>query len=94
MDTILKLKCTRRFRDKYNNIVGYNLVDSSNNTYNVSAKQLKLAIKQNKVRVTNLSLTSNDKLVLTGKFEKQDTAKTSSDVSSIPSLALFCSYRY
>lgn len=76
----LKLKCLHKYRDKNSNIIGYGLIDIQGKPYKVSSNDLKQAIKQNKVQVVNLTLTSDNRLVdgATEKYHQQvaDQEKT------------------
>lgn len=55
--------CIQKFRDKRGNIYGYRLKDSSGNIQDVTPDNLKCAISKGHICVTNLKLTSNNKLV-------------------------------
>ena len=60
---MVNVTCTYRFRDKYNNVKGYRIQDSMGATRDISSGQLKLAIKNGRINVTNLTLTSDNRLV-------------------------------
>ena len=60
---MLKAKCIQKFRDKNNIIKGYRLQDERGNTMDVNPYQLKIAIKQGKIDITNLILTSDNRLI-------------------------------
>ena len=60
---MLKVTCTQRFRDKHNNIIGYQIKDKDGNVKNVTAESLKSAIRREIVAVDNLVLTSDNRLV-------------------------------
>lgn len=55
-------KCTTRFKDSKGNYV-YRVADFEGNLQNFRAKELRQAIKDGKIVVVNLSLTSDDRLV-------------------------------
>ena len=60
---MLKVKCTQKFRDKNNDIIGYRTVDQNGNMKDVSSESLKQAIKQGRLEVINLTLTSDNRLI-------------------------------
>lgn len=55
-------KCTAKFKDSKGNYV-YRLVDFEGNLQNFRAKDLRQSVKENKIHVINLSLTSDDRLI-------------------------------
>lgn len=59
----LKLKCLHKYRDKNSNIIGYGLIDIQGKPYKVSSNDLKQAIKQGRVYVVNLTLTTDNRLI-------------------------------
>ena len=59
----LKLKCLHKYRDKNSNIIGYGLIDIQGKPYKVSSNDLKQAIKQGRVQVVNLTLTTDNRLI-------------------------------
>ena len=59
----LKFKCLHKYRDKNSNIIGYGLIDIQGKPYKVSSNDLKQAIKQGRVYVVNLTLTTDNRLV-------------------------------
>ena len=61
--------CTTRYKDKNGVIYNYEL-KSATETINMSPDNLKLAIKTGTIQVSNLKLTSDGKLVKTGKTSK------------------------
>ena len=60
---MLICRCISKFRDNSGRIIGYRLQDFQGNSRDVVPEQLKQAILSNKVLVTNLTLTKNNKLV-------------------------------
>ena len=56
-------KCINKFRDKHNAIIGYRLKDTTGKCIDVTSDQVKVAIKNNQITVTNLTLTSDGRLV-------------------------------
>ena len=62
--------CSGKEKDKYGNILSYNLVDSSGNTIKVKAEALKVAMQNLKIDVLNLQITAanriNDKNIQNG----------------------------
>lgn len=59
----LELKCVHKFRKSSNAIYGYRLMDKSGKFYECTPEELKKAIKNNRVKVVNLKLTSDNKLI-------------------------------
>lgn len=70
---MIQAKCIEKFRDKQGKIIGYRLIDLNNQTQDVKADNLKYAIRDNKINVINLKLTSDNRLV--DHNEKQLTSK-------------------
>lgn len=66
-----QLKCVDKFRDKNNKIIGYRLLDIYGKTHDTKADALKCAISKNLIRVTNLTLTSDNRLVDTKEKQLQ-----------------------
>jgi hypothetical protein len=60
---MIKAICIKKIRDKNGNITNYILKDANNKTVKVGSDELKTAIKNNKIRIINLKLTSDNKLV-------------------------------
>ena len=60
---MLKVKCIQKFRDKNNIIIGYRIIDQNGNMKDISSESLKQAIKQRKLEVINLTLTSDNRLI-------------------------------
>ena len=60
---MLETKCIYKYRNKNGVIIGYKLIGKDNQKFDVKADALKLAIKNKKIYVTNLTLTSDDRLV-------------------------------
>lgn len=72
-------RCVDKIR-KGSKIVGYTLVDSSGEKRNIGADELKLGIKTGNISVTNLKITSDDRLIETKQehdFPLYDTCKYS-----------------
>jgi len=59
----MKVKCIYKFRNNTCKIIGYKIVDTSGNVKNVKAEVLKQLIKDNRIEVVNLSLTSDNRLI-------------------------------
>lgn len=68
-------RCVRRFRNKSNVIVGYRLIDSSGKTKDVGADALKKALRNNVIQVSNLSLTTDNRII---SLNIKDTIKKQS----------------
>lgn len=67
-----KVKCIQKFRDKNNNIIGYRLQDSNGSTRDVTPQQLKAVMKQCKLEISNLALTSDNRLIDKPINQEQD----------------------
>ena len=58
------LRCIEKYRDKNGNIIGYLLMDiNTYQTTQISSKELKNLIKRGKVKIENLTLTSDGRLI-------------------------------
>ena len=55
--------CVQKFRDKNNQIYGYRLKDSTGTVRDVKPEALKNAIRNKQIYITNLTLTSDNRLV-------------------------------
>ena len=60
---MVQATCIQKFRDKHNQIYGYRLRDNSGLTRDVKPEALKNAIKAGQIYITNLTLTSDNRLV-------------------------------
>ena len=60
---MLTVTCIQKFRNKQNQIYGYRLQDQQGNIKDVYSDQLKAAIRNNKIDIVNLTLTSDNRLV-------------------------------
>lgn len=60
---MITAKCIQKFRDKNNRICGYRLQDQQGYTKDVNSEQLKAAIAQKQIVITNLTLTIDGRLV-------------------------------
>ena len=60
---MLIVNCINKYRDKNNNIIGYRLQDKNGNEQDIKSNQLKQAIRDKRVEVKNLTLTSDNRLV-------------------------------
>lgn len=63
---MINAKCINKFRDSQDRIIGYRLVDYYGCIQDISADNLKHAIKYGKIHICNLTLTSDNRLVDTG----------------------------
>jgi len=70
---MLTATCIQKFK-KNNRIYGYRLQDSQGNTKDVYSDQLKTAIRNNQIAITNLTLTSDNRLVGTTEKQPQKTS--------------------
>lgn len=66
---MVQVECINKTRDKSGNITKYLLVDAKGFSKEMSARDLKLAIKRNQLYVNNLTLTKNDRLIDKAKNE-------------------------
>lgn len=62
----MKYTCTGRERDKNNNIIGYLLISDMGLHTTMKADELKEGMKAGTITVTNLKLTSNNRIISTG----------------------------
>ena len=62
----MEYECITKFRDKNNRIKGYRLRDKNGRTVEESAEKVKKAIECGNITVSNLTLTSDGRLVDTG----------------------------
>ena len=60
---VLELKCLHKFRKSNGVIYGYRLEDRNGNLYDYFPNDLKVDIGNGKIKVINLQLTSNNRLV-------------------------------
>ena len=60
---MIQAKCIQKFRDNSGNIFGYRLVDAQGQTRDFRSNELKNMISKGKLRVLNLKLTSNGRLI-------------------------------
>ena len=60
---VIDVKCKRRVKDKYGNIVYYVLQDNNGKEMNIKSSTLKLLMRCNKISVSNLRLSSNGRLI-------------------------------
>ena len=68
---MLQATCILKFRDKHNQIYGYRLKDTTGNTRDVKSEALKNAIKNKQIHITNLTLTSDNRLVDTNTSKQK-----------------------
>jgi len=69
----MKVRYIEKIKDKNNRIIGYTLLDQSGNKLTIKSDALKNAIRNNKIEVINLVLTSDDRLI--DNKEKSDSDK-------------------
>lgn len=74
---MVQAKCILKFRDKNGKIIGYRLQDPTGYIKDVLPEQLKKAINAKKIHITNLTLTSDYRLVDNGDIECKDTRSES-----------------
>ena len=75
---MLTVTCIQKFRDRHNQIYAYRLQDFQGNTRDVYSDQLKQAIRNNKINIVNLTLTSDNRLVSTTPTQSK-TSKISNE---------------
>ena len=75
---MLTVKCIQKFRDKTGKIYGYRLQDQQGITRDIKSEEIKQAIRSNQIKVINLTLTSDNRLVDT--TEKQQTQNNVSNI--------------
>lgn len=77
---VVKCKCIEKFRNKQGRIHAYRLQDNEGTIKDMVPEMLKIAIKENQITVTNLKLTSDNRLIdtkeQTVKQVKQEKALT------------------
>ena len=71
---VIQVKCIQKIRDKNDKIVGYLLRDANGKEQQLGADFLKAYIKNGDIVVTNLTLTSNGKLV-SKKTDEENNSK-------------------
>lgn len=60
---MIQAKCIEKFRNKQGKIYGYRLIDLNGQTQDVESNNLKRAIRDGKINIINLRLTTNNRLV-------------------------------
>ena len=83
---MIQAKCIQKFRNKQNQIVGYRLQDLQGNLKDVTPQQLKQAIQNNQINITNLTLTSDNRLINTTKQPKQTSQNQPKNKTSTPKI--------
>ena len=73
----MQVKCTKKFRDKHNKIIGYRIEAANGQAQDVKAERLKEVIASGNLNVINLTLTKDDRLV--DKTEKQPKSASVTD---------------
>ena len=73
---MLQVKCIQKIRDRNNRICQYELQDTDGNIKTVYAHDLKKAIRQGQVYVTNLTLSSDGRLIDSVPDVKEISAST------------------
>ena len=84
---MMKMKCIAKARDRNNQIVGYKLQDKQGSITIVKPEVLKSAIRAKKIEITNLTLTSDNRLIdttlKTHPLPKPQTAPKTKQISKI-----------
>lgn len=65
--------CVSRHKNTSNIIDGYRLKDNNGSVMNVAASELKRLISSKKIQVTNLKLTSNNRIIMASQVERRRT---------------------
>ena len=79
-------KCIEKVRDKNNVIVEYRLCDSNNMCLTIKPNQLKTAMKSNQIKVTNLKLTEDNRLIDNKQASTNKTAVAEATHIVVPEL--------
>jgi len=82
----MKVRCIGKVMDKNNRVIGYTLLDQSGNKLTIKSDALKNAIRNNKVEVINLALTSDNRLI--DNKEKSDPDKIRTILNRATSLGM------
>lgn len=69
---MMQVRCIQKFRDSTGKIYGYRVQDINGVTQDVRPENLKQAIRNNQIRVVNLTLTSDNRLVDSKEHILQD----------------------
>lgn len=69
---MMQVRCVQKFRDSTGKIYGYRVQDINGVTQDVRPENLKQAIRNNQIRVVNLTLTSDNRLVDSKEHILQD----------------------
>lgn len=77
-----KYKCTQKYRDKHGNIIGYRLVDKQNSIEDYAPEELKQSIRDKRILVSNLKLTSDNRLIDNEDYSDDPLAKAYHDTAS------------
>ena len=67
--------CVKRFKNDKGLIVGYRIMDKTGKSLNIASDRLKDEIRSNKIKVSNLTLTSDNRLMLTNGETWVDNGK-------------------
>jgi len=68
----MEVNCIEKVRDKNNRVIGYILIDQLGNKLKIKSGDLKNAIRNNKIEVLNLALTSDNRLIDSKEKKGQD----------------------
>lgn len=68
---MIQTKCIQKFRDNSGKIYGYHLIDLNGQTQDVRPEILKNAIAKGQIKVINLTLTTDNRLVDTTEKQLQ-----------------------
>ena len=60
---MLKAKCIEKIRDKNNHIIGYTIIGDDKKPIPVKSEKLKEVIRSGQIEITNLTLTSDNRLI-------------------------------
>ena len=85
---MVQATCIQKFRDKHNNIYGYRIKDTSGKTLDVKSDSLKNAIKNKQIHITNLTLTSDNRLIDVGESKNNAEYNTTDNKQTVVATAL------
>lgn len=70
---MIECTCVEKFRNKSGVIIGYRLKDATGNLMDFDANDVKNGIRNKEVRIDNLTLTSDDRIIDKNPVQKQNT---------------------
>ena len=76
---MITCRCIQKFRNKHGKIYGYKLQDSSGQIRDVTSEELKRAINDKQINITNLVLTTDGRII----SKRKDTSNIETDIDSL-----------